>query len=124
MTALTVTWNLDAKEGAADALCLGRPNTNVHAYVVDSGLRPVPPGVPGELLLSGPRLGRGYIGRPDLTEEKWIPNPCHADYVQAVPLPMRQHFRKAYRTGDLVRWRPDGNLDYLGRIDRQVSTSV
>jgi non-ribosomal peptide synthetase component F len=59
-------------EQGATTHVLGKPDHNVHAYVVDAKMRPVPVGVPGELLLSGPRLGRGYIGRPDLTAEKFI----------------------------------------------------
>jgi non-ribosomal peptide synthetase component F len=69
VTALTVNHTF---EPGANVHVLGRPDYNVHAYVVDAKLRPVPVGVPGELLLSGPRLGRGYIGRPDITAEKFI----------------------------------------------------
>ena len=58
------------------SVVIGSPDANMHAYVVDAALRPVPVGVPGELLLSGPRLALGYAGRSDLTEEKFIPNPC------------------------------------------------
>ena len=99
---------------------IGRPDTNVHAYVVDSQLRPVPVGVPGELLLSGPRLALGYIGQPELTDEKFIPNPCSDLISKRVNSSLAPYYEKAYRTGDLVRWRGDGTIEFLGRIDRQV----
>ncbi len=80
----------------------------------------MPVGVPGELLLSGPRLALGYAGRPDLTEEKFVPNPC-LDLVSGRVSPaLAPYYKVAYRTGDLVRWRNDGTIDFLGRIDRQV----
>lgn len=102
---------------------IGRPDDNIHCMVVDSAMHPVPVGVPGELLLSGPRLAVGYIGRPDLTAEKFVPNPCFDAMTQTMPEILRPHYKRAYRTGDLVRWRSDGNLEYLGRIDRQVKIS-
>lgn len=77
-------------------------------------------GEPGELLLSGPRLGRGYRGRPDLTADKFIPNPFYATTAD-LPAGQRRYYEQVYRTGDLVRWAPDGQLEFLGRIDRQVS---
>ena len=93
---------------------------NLHSYIVDSSLRPVPVGVPGELLLSGPRLALGYIGRPDLTEAAFIPNPCLDLVSGRVDPVLAPYYEIAYRTGDLVRWRNDGTIDFLGRIDRQV----
>jgi acyl carrier protein len=83
-------------------------------------MRSVPVGVPGELVLSGPRLALGYAGRPDLTEEKFIPNPCFDLVRDRVAPELLPFCAKAYRTGDLVRWRSDGTIDFLGRIDRQV----
>ena len=88
--------------------------------MVDSALRPVPVGVPGELLLSGPRLALGYAGQPELTAEKFVPNPCLELVSGRVDSALAPYYAKAYRTGDLVRWRGDGTLDFLGRIDRQV----
>lgn len=85
---------------------IGRPIANTQAYVVDVQLGLVPIGVAGELLLGGHGLARGYLNRPDLSAEKFIPNPFGDGRV--------------YRTGDLVRYRPDGNLEFLGRIDHQV----
>ena len=103
-----------------EGITIGRPDHNVHCYVVDASMQPVPLTVPGELLLSGPRLAQGYIGRPDLTAQAFIENPCYNLVKDSVPSSARPHYRRAYRTGDLVRWRPDGKLEYLGRIDRQV----
>ncbi|MFI1195237.1 MupA/Atu3671 family FMN-dependent luciferase-like monooxygenase [Micromonospora sp. NPDC020750] len=87
---------------------LGRPLADVRAYVVDADLRPTPVNVPGELLLGGPGVTRGYHGRPDLTAERFVPDPFAADGS------------RLYRTGDLARWRPDGTLEFLGRLDHQV----
>lgn len=106
-----------------DSIPIGRPDPNVHAYVVDSNLQPVGVGVEGELLLSGPRLALGYAGRPELTSEAFIPNPCLKLVRDRIPADMASYYSKAYRTGDLVRWRSDKNLEFLGRIDRQVKIS-
>ena len=76
---------------------------NMHCYVVDEQMHPTPAGVPGELLLSGPRLAAGYIGRPDLTADRFIDNPCYADVDASLPAQLRPHFLKAYRTGGLTR---------------------
>ncbi len=88
---------------------IGRPITNTAAYVVDRHGQLTPIGVPGELLLGGPGVALGYVNRPDLTREKFIPDPFTGEPGARV-----------YRTGDLVRWRPDGTLEYLGRLDNQV----
>ncbi|MGG2092649.1 amino acid adenylation domain-containing protein [Bacillus sp. S13(2024)] len=89
-----------------EKVLIGKPISNLKLYVLNEnqlcGI-----GVPGELCISGDGMTRGYLNRPDLTEEKFVENP----YLPG---------RKMYRTGDLVRWTPDGNIDYLGRIDEQV----
>ncbi|MFY0566439.1 amino acid adenylation domain-containing protein [Archangium lansingense] len=88
---------------------IGRPLPNFQLYVLDERLQPVPTGVPGELYIGGVGVSRGYLHRPELTAEKFLPNP-----YSAVP------GARLYRTGDLVRYRADGNLEYLGRTDFQV----
>jgi amino acid adenylation domain-containing protein len=88
---------------------IGRPIGNVQAYILDRYLQPVPIGVPGELHIGGDGLARGYLNRPELTAEKFIPNPFNDEPGT-----------RLYKTGDLVRYLPDGNIEYLGRIDNQV----
>ncbi|TNV64185.1 non-ribosomal peptide synthase/polyketide synthase, partial [Corallococcus exiguus] len=93
----------------AEAIPIGPPLPNTRTFVVDGALRPVPVGVPGELLIGGDGLARGYLSRPDLTAERFIPHPFATTPGERV-----------YRTGDRVRWRADGSLEFLGRIDTQV----
>jgi amino acid adenylation domain-containing protein len=89
---------------------IGYPIANTQIYVLDSHLQPVPVGVPGELHIGGIGLARGYYNRPELTAEKFIPNPFN----------YQQKSDRLYKTGDLVRDLSDGKLEYLGRLDYQV----
>ena len=87
---------------------IGRPLTGTVAHVLDEGMQPLPLGVPGALYLGGEGVTRGYLGRPDLTAERFVPNPYGPPGS------------RLYRVGDLVRYLPTGELDFLGRLDHQV----
>ncbi|QEG40703.1 non-ribosomal peptide synthetase/type I polyketide synthase [Roseimaritima ulvae] len=91
---------------------IGRPIPNSKAYVLDANQQPLPIGVPGELCVASPGLSLGYHARAELTAEKFIPNPFSSDEDATL-----------YRTGDRVRFRPDGEIEFLGRIDNQVKIS-
>ncbi|AOX01050.1 hypothetical protein BJP34_17820 [Moorena producens PAL-8-15-08-1] len=95
------------QEGTSSVI--GRPIDNMQAYVLDKNCQLMPVGVAGELYISGAGLARGYLNRPELTQEKFIPH-----------LFSQQQNARLYKTGDLARYLPDGNLEFLGRIDHQV----
>lgn len=90
-------------------ILIGRAIANTQVYILDRHLQPVPIGVPGELYLGGTGVARGYLNHPELTAEKFVPNPFAAE----------PHIR-LYRTGDQVRYRPNGTLEFLGRLDDQI----
>lgn len=96
-----------------DCIRIGKPMANTQAYVLDGNLQPVPVGVPGELYIGGAGVTTGYLGRPELTSQRFVANPYHdpfADYLNP----------RLYRSGDLARWHRDGTLEYLGRNDHQI----
>ena len=91
----------------ADNITIGKPIANTQIYILDKNRKPLPIGVAGELCISGDGVGKGYLNRPELTAEKFIPNP----FIDG---------KTMYCTGDLARWLEDGEIEYLGRIDTQV----
>src|SRR5207245_701556 len=99
---------LSDPEGVEEVVPIGRPLDGVRAYVLDAELRPVPPGLPGELYLAGTGVGRGYWDRPGLTAERFVADPFGAPGA------------RLYRTRDVVRWTTGGELQLLGRADDAV----
>ncbi len=107
-TTCDLTGGVDARD-ATPAVPIGRPVRNAQAYILDRHLHPVAVGVRGELHLGGAGLARGYLGRPALTAERFIPHPFSSEPGA-----------RLYRTGDLARFLPDGNIEFMGRGDNQV----
>jgi amino acid adenylation domain-containing protein len=104
--------------GGAASVPIGKPIANTQLYVVDRGLRPVPIGVPGELLIGGDGVAKGYYRRDELSAERFIAHPLAALVRSLEPSAVLSE--KVYRTGDLVRFLADGTVEFLGRLDHQV----
>jgi len=106
-TTFSACYEVKAMVDNATTVPIGRPVSNSQCYILDAHLNPAPIGVPGELHVGGEGLARGYWNRPQLTAQKFIKNPFQPDEL-------------IYKTGDLARWLPDGNIEFLGRLDEQV----
>ena len=102
----TTVWSTIKQVGELP-ITVGKPIANTQVYILDAKRKPLPIGVAGELCIAGDGVGKGYLNRPELTAEKFIPNP----FIPGTTM---------YCTGDLARWRADGEIEYLGRIDTQV----
>ena len=105
----TTTYSTYALRRSDGPATIGRPLANEQVYLLDGRMNPVPIGVPGEVYIGGVGVARGYLNRPELTAERFVLDPFSADPKG-----------RLYRTGDLARYRPDGNIEFLGRIDHQV----
>jgi amino acid adenylation domain-containing protein len=95
--------------GNETSVPIGRPIANTEMYVLDAELQPLPAGIAGELFIGGDGVGRGYLNRPELTAERFLPDPFRPDRLGRI-----------YKTGDLARYRADGEIEFLGRIDNQI----
>jgi amino acid adenylation domain-containing protein len=109
-TEATITATCFSADPSTDALPIGRPIAGAQAFILDDRLRPVANDAPGQLYLGGPGLARGYRNQPLLTAGRFLPNPFHS----------ARYCSRLYKTGDLVRCRPDGNLEFIGRVDEQI----
>uniref|UniRef100_UPI00405610EE amino acid adenylation domain-containing protein n=1 Tax=Acetatifactor sp. TaxID=1872090 RepID=UPI00405610EE len=107
----TTVWSSNAKVESND-ITIGKPIANTQIYILDSNNSPVPIGVPGELCIAGDGVGKGYLNRPELTAERFVPNPFATE--------RNGHGKVMYHTGDLAAWRENGEIEYWGRIDTQV----
>ncbi|MEM9154354.1 MAG: amino acid adenylation domain-containing protein [Cyanobacteria bacterium P01_F01_bin.33] len=108
-TTFTSWYRVQKVSEEAITLPIGRPIANTQIYILDRYLQPVPVGIPGELYIGGDGLAKGYFNRPQLSEEKFIPNPFDACSNS-----------KLYKTGDSARYLPDGNVEFIARLDNQV----
>ena len=107
----TTVWSTNV-EIINDDITIGSPIANTQIYILDKNNNILPIGVPGELCIAGEGVGKGYLNRPELTAEKFVPNPFATKE--------NHHGKIMYHTGDLACWRTDGEIEYLGRIDTQV----
>ncbi|MCP4216967.1 MAG: amino acid adenylation domain-containing protein, partial [bacterium] len=103
----TTVWSTVKELTGKNEIDIGKPIANTQIYILNRNMTPQPVGVPGELCIAGDGVARGYRKRPELTEEKFIANPFIPD-------------TRMYRTGDLAKWLPDGNIEFIGRVDYQV----
>ncbi|MEO1373454.1 MAG: amino acid adenylation domain-containing protein, partial [Cyanobacteria bacterium J06635_10] len=108
-TTFTCCYSLVDEQDIQQTVPIGKPIANTQVYILDQHMQPVPIGVAGELHVGGDGLATGYLKRPELTLEKFIPNPFSSDKSA-----------RLYKTGDLARYLPDGNIEFLGRLDDQV----
>jgi len=106
-TEITIGASFDDVTKKENDITIGKPIANTQIYILDKNMQLLPIGVAGELCIAGDGVGRGYLNRPELTAEKFVPNP----FVEG---------KRMYKTGDLARWREDGQLEYIGRMDNQV----
>lgn len=108
-TETTIWSSIYRVEVANGPVPIGRPIANTQLYILDRNQQPLPIGIPGELYIGGDGLAQGYLNRPELMEEKFVPNPFSSDRC-----------KRLYKTGDLARYSLDGNIEFLGRLDDQV----
>ena len=108
-TTFTCCHSIGATEKLGQSVPIGRPIANTQVYILDDYLNPVPIGIAGELYIGGDGLAQAYLNRPALTAERFVPNPFNQEAGS-----------RMYKTGDSVRYRPDGTIEFLGRIDNQI----
>ena len=106
--AICATWGLCRRDDQSSTVSIGKPIANVSIHILDDNFQPLAAGQTGELYIGGAGLARGYLGRPDLTAERFLPDPFGPPGA------------RLYRTGDLARWQDDGTIEYVGRADQQV----